>query len=71
MDSDVGLARDYETGKMQVNRNNMISHNEGKIGRYTKLIDSATIAHDKARLAEKQAQYKRDYPLSPTYKSKK
>lgn len=45
-----------------------INHNESKIKRYQNIIDKATIVHDKARLAEKEAQYKRDYPLAPTYK---
>lgn len=67
--NDVGMSRDYETLKMQDNRNRIIKHNEDKIGRYSKLIDSTTIVHDRARLAEKQAQYKRDYPLSQTFKS--
>jgi hypothetical protein len=45
-----------------------INHNESKIKRYQGIVDKATIAHDRARLAEKEAQYKRDYPLAPTYK---
>jgi len=57
-------------GEIQDIRSREIEHNAGKINRYQRNIDSTTIAHDKARLAEKQAQYKRDYPLSPTFKSK-
>jgi len=57
-------------GEMQDIRSREIKHNEGKIQRYGRIIDSTTIAQDRARLAEKQAQYKRDYPLSPTFKSK-
>lgn len=56
-------------GEMQRLRSREIEHNSGKINRYQRNIDSTTIAHDRARLAEKQAQYKRDYPLSPTFKS--
>jgi hypothetical protein len=70
MDRDFGLASDFETGKMQATRDRAIKHNQDKINRYGKLIDSVTIVHDKARLAEKQAAYKRDYPLSTTFKSK-
>lgn len=68
--NDIGMSRDYETLKMQENRGRMIKHNEDKINRYGKLIDSVTIVHDKARLAEKEAAYKRDYPLSKTFNSK-
>ena len=70
MDSDIGLSRDFETLKMQNSRSRMMQHNMDKIKRYGRIADSATIAHDKARLAEKQAAYNRDYPLSPTFKSK-
>jgi hypothetical protein len=55
---------------MQDQRKKDLSHYGSNINRYSKIIDSTTIAHDKARLAEKQAAYKRDYPLSPTFKSK-
>lgn len=55
--------------EMQNIRSREIQHNTGKIQRYGRIADSATIAHDKARLAEKQAAFKRDYPLSPTFKS--
>lgn len=48
-----------------------ITHNEDKIKRYQNIVDKATISHDRARLAEKEAQYKRDYPLAPTFKGKK
>jgi len=71
MDSDMGMSRDYETMKMQDNRGRMLQHNNDKINRYSRLIDSTTIVHDKARLAEKQAAFNRDYPLSPTFKNKK
>jgi len=71
MDNDMGMSRDYETLKMQDNRSRMLQHNNDKINRYSRLIDSATIVHDKARLAEKQAAFNRDYPLSPTFKNKK
>jgi hypothetical protein len=71
MDNDFGLANDFETGKMQATRDRAIKHNQDKINRYGKLIDSVSIVHDKARLAEKEAAYKRDYPLSTTYKNKK
>lgn len=57
-------------GDMQRLRSREIQHNAEKINRYGRIIDSTTIAQDRARLAEKQAQYKRDYPLSPTFKSK-
>lgn len=70
MDSNIGMSRDYETMKMQENRGRMLQHNMDKIKRYGRIADSATIVHDKARLAEKQASFKRDYPLSPTFKSK-
>ena len=56
--------------EMQDQRKKDLSHYGSNINRYSKIIDSTTIAHDKARLAEKQAAYKRDYPLSPTFKSK-
>lgn len=69
MDSDIGLSRDFETLKMQDSRSRMMQHNMDKIKRYGRIADSATIVHDKARLAEKQAAFKRDYPLSPTFKS--
>lgn len=56
-------------GEMQDLRSREIQHNSDKINRYSRIIDSTTIAHDKARLAEKQAKFNRDYPLSPTFKS--
>jgi len=56
--------------EMQDQRKKDLSHYGSNINRYSKIIDSTTIVHDKARLAEKQAAYNRDYPLSPTYKSK-
>lgn len=56
-------------GEMQDIRSREIEHNSDKIRRYGRIIDSTTIAHDRARLAEKQAAFKRDYPLSPTFKS--
>jgi len=70
MDNDMGMSRDYETLKMQDNRGRILQHNNDKINRYSRLIDSATIVHDKARLAEKEAAYKRDYPLAATFGSK-
>lgn len=57
-------------GQMQDLRSREIQHNNSKIDRYSRIIDSTTIAHDRARLAEKEANFKRDYPLSPTFKSK-
>jgi hypothetical protein len=71
MDGDMGMSRDYETMKMQDNRSKMLQHNMDKIKRYSRIVDSTTIAQDKARLAEKQAAFNRDYPLSPTFKNKK
>jgi hypothetical protein len=56
--------------EMQAQRKKDLSHYGSNINRYSKIIDSTTIVHDKARLAEKESQYKRDYPLSPTFKSK-
>lgn len=57
-------------GELQDLRSREIEHNNSKIERYQRNIDSTTIAHDKARLAEKQSKFNRDYPLSPTFKSK-
>lgn len=54
-------------GDLQIMRKREMIHNASKIDRYGGLIQGATIVHDKARLAEKEAQYKRDYPLSSTY----
>lgn len=55
-------------GEMQRIRKREMIHNASKIDRYGGLIQGATIMHDKARLAEKEAQYKKDYPLAATYK---
>ena len=55
-------------GQLQDMRAREIEHNTSKINRYGGLIQQGTILHDKARLAEKEAQYKKDYPLAPTYK---
>jgi hypothetical protein len=71
--------RDIESGntvgqtgvaELQAQRKKDLSHYGSNINRYSRIIDSTTIAHDRARLAEKEAAYKRDYPLSPTFKSK-
>lgn len=56
-------------GQMQDLRSREIDHNNSKIKRYSRIIDSTTIAHDRARLKEKQEKFNRDYPLSPTFKS--
>ena len=65
-----GMAQGQKgVAEMQSMRSREIQHNMGKINRYSRIADSATIVHDKARLAEKQAAFKRDYPLSPTFKS--
>jgi hypothetical protein len=55
-------------GDLQRIRKREMIHNASKIDRYGRLIQGATIMHDKARLAEKEAQYKKDYPLASTYK---
>jgi hypothetical protein len=55
-------------GELQRTRKREMIHNASKIDRYGGLIQGATIMHDKARLAEKEAQYKKDYPLAATYK---
>lgn len=55
-------------GQLQDMRAREIEHNTSKINRYGGLIQQGTIMHDKARLAEKEAQYKKDYPLAATYK---
>lgn len=55
-------------GQLQDMRAREIEHNTSKINRYGGLIQQGTIMHDKARLAEKQAQYQKDYPLAATYK---
>jgi hypothetical protein len=57
-------------GPMQMIRSREMDHNDSKINRYSRIIDSTTIAHDRARLAEKEASFKRDYPLSETFISK-
>ncbi len=57
-------------GEMQDLRSREIEHNNSKIERYQRNIDSTTIAHDRARLKEKQTKFNRDYPLAPTFKSK-
>jgi hypothetical protein len=54
--------------ELQDQRRKDLSHYGSNINRYSKIIDSTTIVHDRARLAEKEAQYKRDYPLSKTFK---
>lgn len=55
-------------GELQRIRKREMIHNASKIDRYGGLIQKGTIMHDKARLAEKEAQYKKDYPLASTYK---
>jgi len=54
--------------EMQDQRKKDLSHYGSNINRYSKIIDSTTIAYDKARLAEKESKYNRDYPLSKTFK---
>ena len=54
-------------GELQRLRKNEMIHNASKIDRYGEVIQRDGIMHDKARLAEKEAQYKKDYPLASTF----
>jgi len=70
-DIEKGAARgQLGVGTMQIMRRREMQHNASKIDRYGGIIQKGTIMHDKARLAEKEAQYQKDYPLANTFTSK-